>query len=440
MICFKCTGQEIAIERSDVIAENFINANVVKFSFCERWSGMVKTAQFTQRRGDEFVTYNVLIDELTGTAAMPNDVIAGDLMVSAFGYDPDTGVRITSTISVVKVMPSGFVGDGETPIPPTPDLYAQLIARVNAASGVPYIGDNGNWYVDGIDTGVKAGSIEDSAPPIVTEAAGNVIAVSDSTDMPLRGLTVYGKTTQDGTPSIDAPVEMHSVVDAGEVTLTIGEASGSDDTADDTQTATISTAEGLRGVPVRSGAGTYTDTDGQRWIADTVEYDAETGVAQYIKRTGTKTLDETAAWKKSSNENVDRYYTYLSDYDASMMPYMLCSIGTVKTTNPSEISVGFVGIDNYKNLSINYAAAGTTTLDDFLAYIAENPITVVYPIASPIETVIDAGDVCALRSRYPATTIYNDAGAWMRAEYVADTKAYIDQKIASIAAAMIAGI
>lgn len=136
MICFKCTGQEIAIERSDVIAENFINANVVKFSFCERWSGMVKTAQFTQRRGDEFVTYNVLIDELTGTAAMPNDVIAGDLMISAFGYDPDTGVRITSTISVVKVMPSGFVGDGETPIPPTPDLYAQLVARVNNSANI----------------------------------------------------------------------------------------------------------------------------------------------------------------------------------------------------------------------------------------------------------------------------------------------------------------
>lgn len=51
----------------------------------------------------------------------------------------------------------------------------------------------------------------DYAPPIITSADGEVIAVSDSALRPLKGLKLYGKTTQDGTPTPDAPVAMVSV-------------------------------------------------------------------------------------------------------------------------------------------------------------------------------------------------------------------------------------
>ena len=124
----------MTIETTEEIATGFINVNVVHFDFCERWSGMVRTAQFTQREGLEeekkFKTYNVLIDDLAGTAPMPNEVKAGELFISAFGVDPDTGMRITSVPAKIIVKKSGFVGDGATPIPPTPDLYAQLIVEI----------------------------------------------------------------------------------------------------------------------------------------------------------------------------------------------------------------------------------------------------------------------------------------------------------------------
>ena len=137
MLCLKCDGQHLTVDTCEKVASGFINANVVHFEFCERWAGTVKTAQFTQRQDGKLVTYSVMIDELAGTAAMPNEVKAGDLLISAFGVDPDTGMRITTTIVAIKVEPSGYVEDGETPIPPTPDLYQQLLEEFNKAAALP---------------------------------------------------------------------------------------------------------------------------------------------------------------------------------------------------------------------------------------------------------------------------------------------------------------
>ena len=130
MLTLKCDGQHMTVEVAEKIATDFINTNVVQFTFCERWAGMEKTAQFTQKDKDgKSTTYNVTIDDLTGTALLPNEIVAGSLDISAFGVDPDTGLRMTSIPAKVTVEKSGFVGDGETPIPPTPDLYAQLISE-----------------------------------------------------------------------------------------------------------------------------------------------------------------------------------------------------------------------------------------------------------------------------------------------------------------------
>lgn len=52
---------------------------------------------------------------------------------------------------------------------------------------------------------------ENVAPPIVETATGAAIAVKDSANRKLRGLNLYGKSTQDGTPTPEAPVEIESV-------------------------------------------------------------------------------------------------------------------------------------------------------------------------------------------------------------------------------------
>lgn len=56
---------------------------------------------------------------------------------------------------------------------------------------------------------------------LVGTEAGNPIAVDDAFSAPLCGLTVYGKSTQDGTPSPDNPVPIVSVGDSGSVVVTV---------------------------------------------------------------------------------------------------------------------------------------------------------------------------------------------------------------------------
>ena len=52
--------------------------------------------------------------------------------MSVFGYDTesDTTVRATTVPVTLNIRHSGFIGDDEPPIPPTPDLYTQLLKRI----------------------------------------------------------------------------------------------------------------------------------------------------------------------------------------------------------------------------------------------------------------------------------------------------------------------
>ena len=122
---------------------------------------------------------------------------------------------------------------------------------------------------------------------LIGTETGNPISVSDAFSTPLCGLTVYGKSTQDGTPSPDNPAPIVSAGDGGTITVTIG------DGADERQTITLQTPNGLPGIPVTSG-GNYTDPHGQQWVCD--EVDLEKGVkVQRVDKTcfdNTKTLAE----------------------------------------------------------------------------------------------------------------------------------------------------
>lgn len=56
---------------------------------------------------------------------------------------------------------------------------------------------------------------------LVGGETGNPIAVDDAFAAPLRGLTVYGRSTQDGTPSPDNPVPIASAGDDGSITVKV---------------------------------------------------------------------------------------------------------------------------------------------------------------------------------------------------------------------------
>lgn len=56
---------------------------------------------------------------------------------------------------------------------------------------------------------------------LIGTETGNPIAVDDAFPAPLCGLTVYGRSTQDGTPTPDAPVPIVSAGDSGSVTVRV---------------------------------------------------------------------------------------------------------------------------------------------------------------------------------------------------------------------------
>lgn len=67
----------------------------------------------------------------------------------------------------------------------------------------------------------KPNDLVPSVEPIVCEATGDVISVTDASNRELGGLTIYGKTTQDGTPTPEAPVEMVTAGNSGAINTTI---------------------------------------------------------------------------------------------------------------------------------------------------------------------------------------------------------------------------
>ena len=56
---------------------------------------------------------------------------------------------------------------------------------------------------------------------LIGSETGNPVSVSDAFSAPLCGLTVYGKSTQEGTPSLDNPVQIVSAGDGGSVAVKV---------------------------------------------------------------------------------------------------------------------------------------------------------------------------------------------------------------------------
>ena len=124
---------------------------------------------------------------------------------------------------------------------------------------------------------------------LIGTEAGNPVSASDAFSAPLCGLTVYGKSTQDGTPSPDNPAPIVSAGDGGTILVTVG------DGADKRQTIALQTPNGLPGTPVTSG-GNYTDPSGQQWVCD--EVDLERGVR--VQRVDKGAFDATKALAEQS--------------------------------------------------------------------------------------------------------------------------------------------
>lgn len=186
---------------------------------------------------------------------------------------------------------------------------------------------------------------------------------------------------------------------------------------------TLETSHTLPGIPVSSG-GNYTDANGQQWICD--EVDLARGV--YVRRIFAKTITD---FTKAASYAYDGAGTSCAVIiEESVTAHNgLCShfVITHKATSVDRFNL----IDK----TIYFKLAGELTWEEWATRMTELSPTVIGVLTTPVETALTDAETTAfkaLHSNRPNTTILNDAGAHMAVSYVADTKTYIDNKIAEM--------
>lgn len=252
---------------------------------------------------------------------------------------------------------------------------------------------------------------------LVGTETGNPIAVDDAFSAPLCGLTVYGKSTQDGTPTPDSPVPIVSAGDGGSVVVTLSDGNGK------TQTLTLPTPNGLPGVPVPSG-GNYTDPQGQQWVCDEVDF--EKGVK--VQRVNRLKLDA-LSWRYELTPT-NKADTFISDVPASqdgtMRGYALCQYavfdGVAYDIEMKEACRCYVWV---KSVTLQFkAGSGVNSVDAFSEWLKARPdASIFYCLATPIETPLTPAEIAAYKTitAYgPDTVVQASDGAGVRLEYQRD--------------------
>ena len=169
MMKFLVKNQKIEVLEREVLASDQIAFVSMKFVFDGTWKTLHKVVQFTQCEE----TYNLVLGTEGTTCLLPAELHPGAVKMSLFGYDAesDTTLRATTVPVTLHIRPSGFVEDGTTPIPPTPDLYTQLLKKLDEkAAGL----QNGK---DGFSPKVKAEQMEFGVVITIVDADGETSAM-----------------------------------------------------------------------------------------------------------------------------------------------------------------------------------------------------------------------------------------------------------------------
>lgn len=274
------------------------------------------------------------------------------------------------------------------------------------------------------------------AAAIRPTVSGNPATLEHSVAWAMQGLSVYGKSTQDGEPSPDNPVPIVSAGESGSIAVTVS------DGADQSQQLAISTPNGLPGIPVDSG-GNYTDENGQQWVCDEVDF--ARGV--YVQRTSVMTYNGTEDWITwGVNHLVDGltgFYCYFdsNNYNENIgLNTLLKQNDAVWGGREEGFTCSPPGVAQYitcvlSNDILEDTSTNELAVQSWKSILANKGMTAIFTLVNPIETPLSDEELAAyaaLRS-YNGTTIVSTEVpvAGLSARYVADGAAYIDGKIQS---------
>ena len=214
----------------------------------------------------------------------------------------------------------------------------------------------------------------------------------------------------------------------------------------ESQTLTYPTPNGLSGIPVESG-GNYTDEDGQQWYCDIV--DLSSGVylqnVEYINAKD-KEWRVNVPWSNSNGNCILAYHVTDAPYVSHVLSNKLKTVAY--SSNPVRYKEYEITVENQINtiksviyISIPLTVVGEATNKAFAAYLESAGIYILAPKAMTTQNIDISLTSDPLTTYKPNTTITTDSdpAAGVSVDYVADTKTYIDNKLAAISEAILGG-
>lgn len=192
-MCFSVVGQHVSLAIPALAVSDTKQYLRASFSCDESWDGLVCVAAFAGLRGgvsaaadqNAHAVYTVALDE-DRACYFPDEVLSSEftaIRVGLIGYSPDAQTRVTTDACLVRQVGSCYYATRSL-TPPTPDVYADMMAAGAAARAViakadaggfdgvtPHIGENSNWFVGDVDTGVLAKGSSGLVPRVELPAA-----------------------------------------------------------------------------------------------------------------------------------------------------------------------------------------------------------------------------------------------------------------------------
>ena len=329
-------------------------------------------------------------------------------------YDKNVVIGLHGNFDINKVI-KYFTGEGEVVFSNEPDkVYsAKIVGQIdynrllrNRQATIPF---RVQPFKHKLNEAYK--------PAQTVAVSGASINVDAGENAKIKTFSIYGKTTQNGTPTPNAPKELVSVGGGGSIAVSVTGGGGAN-----AQSVAVQTPNGLRGIPVPSG-GNYTDASGQQWICD--ELDFVKGV--YIQRVGQKKIEADSELIRQSPDHTVTLSVYIpcTEWGVSKKYYqttLLCTIaipGAAGSTNDTKPNVCRFNA-TFSNFLLDVSLAEYPSLEVLRRYLTEHPFHVYYLLGTPVETMLTEEELAAYASLLTYkdnTTVFNDASAHMKVEW-----------------------
>ena len=378
-------------------------------------------------------------------------------------------------------------------IPSLDNIFAQLRA-MDQATDLANAAANFAKQAATTANNATQNMMQTAAPVIIQSADGDgIVAVSDSAERTLSGMHVYGITVIAGTPTPEAPVPMVSVANGGSIgvqvcgknlfdlsKLWIGNNVQCETNGNSVHISTNSanTYSGCRVPAITMHAGIEYVLSAE--VSDIVSGTPSLGFRdansmKYIKRayvsdgrivltyTPTETIRAYAYLLVTGNTASDGDATFANiqlEVGASATPYEPFKDGgsmTAVTPNglpgiPVSSGGNYIDksgqqwvcdeIDFTRKVLVKRCGEIASYNGESIpgAYLSStgtlsNGASVIYALETPVETPLSPEELTgstSLTAQYPITTVFNDSASWLKMDYIADTKIYIDQRIAAL--------